>query len=142
LSVGIIKDMVTLAKEKFGEEFAQYIKPMSDYSLQIAQQVGADPLICMISSLLHRWAEGTTGDFRANKVNSILREFGFDANTIDHINDIINHLLPETQHKQVTVEEKVVGDAYILSYWKRFTNYDNIKFNFELAEKMFHSVEE
>jgi HD superfamily phosphodiesterase len=142
LNVGIVKDIVTLAKYKFGDEFPRYIKPMSDYALKIAQEVGADPLICMISSLLHRWAEGTTGDFRANKVNSILREFGFDAKTIDHINDIINHLLPETHTKQTTPEEKVVGDAYILAYWKRFVDYENVHFNFETAEKIFHAIEE
>jgi HD superfamily phosphodiesterase len=142
LSIGIVKDIVTLAKNKFGEEFTQYIKPMSDYSLKIAQEVRADPTICMISSLLHRWAEGTTGDFRANKVNSILREFGFDAKMTDHINDIINHLLPETHDRQVTLEEKVVGDAYILTYWKKFVDYENISFNFEITEKIFHSVEE
>lgn len=141
MSVGEIKKIVAFAKEKFEIDFLDYVKPMSDYSLALAQTVKADPLVCMITSLLHRFAEGITGDFRANKVNHVLREFGFESNTIDKINDAINRMLPETKNKQYSLEDKVVADAYILTYWRNFTNYDKISFNYEESERIFHSIE-
>lgn len=114
---------------------------MSDFALQIAQEVGADPLLCMIASLLHRWAEGKTGEFRSNQANSILRECGVDAKSTNRINDIINHLLPQTQPLQKSLEEQVVADAYILTYWQNFSGYDEIKFNFEISDKIFQNID-
>ena len=143
MSIEIVKKLIEFAKSEFKEKtFLQFIKPMSDYSLQIAQEVKADPLLCMIASVLHMWAEGKTGEFRANRANSILREMGIDSITTDKLNDMINNLLPETHNLQESLEEKVVGDAYILTYWRRFSSYKNIAFNFKISEKIFHSIED
>lgn len=113
---------------------------MADYSLQLAQLLGADPIICMISSLLHKMADNTSGEFRANKVNAQLREFGLKSDVIDRINNCVLNLIPENQQDQESVEEKVVGDAYVLTYWK-ILSITNYKFNFYQSEQIFHSID-
>ena len=113
---------------------------MTDYSLQLAQLIGADPIICMISSLLHKSADNTSGEFRSNKVNALLREFGFNSDMIDRINDCIINFIPEYQDRQSSLEEKVVGDAYVLTYWKTL-QIENYRFNFYQSEQIFHNID-
>ncbi len=135
-----LKIVVEYSKKNFSSDYDILIKPMADYSLQLAQLLGADPIICMISSLLHKTADNTVGEFRANKVNAILREFGFGAEVIEKVNNCVLNLIPEHHQAQETIEEKIVGDAYVLTYWKiiPFTNY---KFNFYQSEQIFHSID-
>ena len=113
---------------------------MADYSLQLAQFVGADPIVCMVSSLLHKLADRTTGEFRANKVNALLREFGFNSDIIDSINNCVLNFIPNNQKNQTSLEEKVVGDAYVLTYWKQLPDI-NYKFNFYQSEQIFHNID-
>ena len=135
-----LKIVVDYSKKAFPTDYDSYIKPMTDYSLQLAQIVGADPIICMISSLLHKMADNTTGEFRSNKANALLREFGFNSDLIDSINDCILNFLPSHQQFQETIEEKVVGDAYVLTYWKSLSD-ANYKFNFYQSEQIFHNID-
>ena len=114
---------------------------MADYSLEIAQNAGANPIVCMISSLLHRLATNVTGEFRSNKVNALLREFGFDSKTIDLINICVINLLPEYKLNQQSNEEKVVSDAYLLTYWQELKDCENYSFNFKYSENIFHAIE-
>jgi hypothetical protein len=132
--------VVEFAKKNFQTDYDALIKPMADYSLQLAQIVGADPVVCMISSLLHKLADKTIGEFRSNKVNAVLREFGFNATLIEAINNCVKNFIPSHQQMQESIEEKVVGDAYILTYWKELSNSD-YKFNFFQSEQIFHNID-
>lgn len=139
LSVDYLKIVVNYSKKQFNSEYDTFIKPMVDYSLQLAQIVGADPIVCMISSLLHKLADNTTGEFRANKVNALLREFGFKSEIIDAIDNCIVNFIPSNQQHQETKEEKVVGDAYVLTYWKQLTL--DYKFNFFQSEQILLNID-
>lgn len=140
MSVNYLKIVVEYSKKNFPDDYDTVIKPMADYSLQLAQLVGADPITCMISSLLHKLADDTTGEFRFNKVNALLREFGFNSDLIDRINNCVLNFIPENRNNQQSQEEKVVGDAYVLTYWKTLTNGD-FKFNFFQSEQIFHNID-
>lgn len=140
MSVNYLKIVVEYSKKHFSEDYDKLVKPMADYSLQLAQLIGADPIVCMISSLLHKMADNTTGEFRANKANALLREFGFKTELIDSINNCILNFIPENQPYQESAEEKVVGDAYFLTYWKILPT-NNYKFNFFQSEQIFHSID-
>ena len=70
----------------------------------------------------------------------MLREFGFNSDMIDSIDDCILNFLPSHQQFQKTVEEKVVGDAYVLTYWKIIPDI-NYKFNFYQSEQIFHNID-
>ena len=145
MSIVFVKTALNYAKDNFSTEiFNQYIKKMSDYSLKIAQTVGGNPIICMTASLLHKLADGVSGDFRSNRINPVLREIGFDTKNIDAINDCINNLIPENKDKRKSIEAKVVGDAFILTYSREINNKDlSIPYlEFEISEKLFHSAEE
>lgn len=139
MSINYLKIVVDYAKKNF-PDYDISIKPMTDYSLQLAQFVGADPIICMVSSLLHKLADNTIGEFRGNKANALLREFGFKSETIDAINNCIVNFIPSHQGFQETVEEKVVGDAYVLTYWKSIPD-SHYKFNFYQSEQIFHNID-
>ena len=140
MSVNYLKVIVEYTKKNYNADYDTVVKPMADYSLQLAQLIGADPIVCMISSLLHKMADNTKGEFRSNKVNALLREFGFNSDIIDKINDCVINFIPDHQAQQSTVEEKVVGDAYVLTYWKSIQNLD-YKFNFYQSEQIFHNID-
>ena len=140
LSVSYLKIVVEYSKKNFPNDYDTIIKPMADYALQLAQVVGADPIICMISSLLHKLADNTTGEFRFNKVNALLREFGFSSEMIDKINNCVLNFIPEHHKDQASIEEKVVGDAYVLTYWKTLSN-GEFRFNFFQSEQIFHNID-
>ena len=140
LSVSYLKIVVDYSKKSFPDEYDIFVKPMADYSLQLAQIVGANPIICMISSLLHKLADNTKGEFRSNKVNALLREFGFNSDLIEAINKCVLNFIPEHQTEQASIEEKVVADAFILTYWKTL-NTENLRFNFFQSEQIFHNID-
>ena len=99
-----LKVVVEYAKRNYKEEYDKVIKPMADYSLQLAQIVGADPITCIISSLLHKLADNTKGEFRSNKVNALLREFGFKSELIDAVNNCVINFIPIHQKNQESLE--------------------------------------
>lgn len=140
MSVHFLKIVVDYSKKNFSADYDTVIKPMADFSLQLAQIVGANPIICMISSLLHKLADNTTGEFRSNKVNALLREFGFNSEMIDSINSCILNFIPAHRNDQNTPEERVVADAYILTYWRELDNAD-FKFNFFQSEQIFMAID-
>lgn len=139
MSINYLKIVVDYAKKNFAD-YDTIIKPMTDYALQLAQIVGADPIICMVSSLLHKMADNTEGEFRSNKPNALLREFGFKSEIIDAINNCIINFIPVHQGYQESLEEKVVGDAYVLTYWKILPD-NNYRFNFYQSEQIFHNID-
>ena len=144
MSVTFVKLARDIAQKKYtSAEFNQYIKVMADYSLAIAQQVKADPVVCMTASFLHKMADGVTGNYRSNLINPVLRDIGFEAKFIDAINSCIDNLLPEQKSNRQSLEERVVGDAYILTYWEsHFGNRKEIPtLEFEASQKIFQKVE-
>ncbi|MFX0065346.1 MAG: hypothetical protein ACFFC7_24510 [Candidatus Hermodarchaeota archaeon] len=120
--------------------YDRYLLVMTDYSLAIAQQVGANPVICMTASLLHKLADNASGPFRANRINPVLRRCGYEAASINKIMDCVTNLLPENQSQRKSLEERVVADAYLLTYWFEMTGLYNIKFEFDVSEKIFHTI--
>jgi hypothetical protein len=142
LSVAFVKAAMDYSKNKFDQQtFETYIKVMADFSLAIALKVEANPVVCMTASILHKIADGVTGDFRANLINPILRDIGFDANSINIINSCIDNLLPENKNLRQSKEEKVVGDAYILTYWNEIENIKVPYLEFEESEKLLHKTD-
>ena len=121
--------------------YDRYLRVMTDYALAIAQRVGADPVICMTASLLHKLADNATGPYRANKINPVLRDCGFEGAVISSILRCVTNLLPADQSKRMSLEEKVVADAYLLTYWSELTGFYELNFEFEVSEKLFHSME-
>ncbi|MFX1253637.1 MAG: hypothetical protein ACFFCZ_18645 [Promethearchaeota archaeon] len=120
--------------------YERYLLVMTDYSLAIAQQVGANPVICMTASLLHKLADNASGPFRANRINPVLRRCGYEGALIKKIMDCVTNLLPENQSHRKTLEERVVADAYLLTYWLEMTGHYDIKFEFDVSEKIFHNI--
>ncbi|MFX1534331.1 MAG: hypothetical protein ACFFDI_08930 [Promethearchaeota archaeon] len=120
--------------------YDRYLRVMTDYSLVIAQQVGANPEICMTASLLHRLTENASGPFRANKINPVLRRCGYQATSINKIMDCVTNLLPENQSQRKSLEERVVADAYLLTYWFEMTGLYDLKFEFDVSENIFHTI--
>lgn len=117
MSLGFVKLVTIYVQKRFpSEEYKTAIKPMVELALTLSQQVGADPVVCVTASLLHRVAHGVTGPHRANLVTPILRESGFNGEMINRINECIFTLLPDCLGKRGSVEERVVADAYLLTY--------------------------
>ena len=137
MSILFVKSAMMYAQKKFSADMYEcHIKKMADYSLIIAQSIHSNPVICMTASFLHKVADGVTGYFRANNINPILREIGFDDKTLNTILDCINHLLPEYQRLQASNEEKITGDAYILTYWKNFHINFTPHFHFDISGEL------
>ena len=84
MSIAFVKAAMKYAENTYSShDYQKIINVMADYSLAIAQDVQADPIVCMTVSFLHKLADGVTGNFRSNRVIPVVREIGFDYNTID-----------------------------------------------------------
>ena len=134
MSIAFVKAAKEIAQQNYSTDvFNLYIKVMADYSLAIAQNVGANLVVVMTASFLHKLADGVTGTFRSNRLIPVLRDIGFDESKINAINICIDNLIPENRALRKTKEELVVADAYILAYWRDFRHQKPIP-HFEYAE--------
>ncbi|MHA2363117.1 MAG: hypothetical protein ACXAC7_04115 [Candidatus Hodarchaeales archaeon] len=133
---------MSFAQKQYAPEIIKdYIKKMADFSLAIAKTINVNPIICITASILHKMADGVIGTNRSNTINPVLREIGYNANTIDAINNCINHLLPENRVLQTTKEEQVVGDAYLLTYWDNLTTFTP-QFHFDISRELWSLMNE
>lgn len=142
MSISFVKAAMEYAQSKYSShDYQNFIKVMADYSLAIAQEVQADPIVCMTASFLHKMADGLTGNFRSNTIIPVVREIGFDYSTIDAISSCINKLLPE-QNQQRNKNDKVVADAYLLTYRASYKK-RKLKslFEFDVSLKLFTKQE-
>ncbi|MFX0094153.1 MAG: hypothetical protein ACFFBD_20615 [Candidatus Hodarchaeota archaeon] len=133
-----MKALLNYIKANYSKSiYNQYLRVMADFALVIAQEVGADPIICTSAALLHKLADNITGPYRANKVNPVLRDCGYEGKVIQKVMACVVNLLPENQSNRTTLEEKVVADAYLLTYWPEITGNFEFGFELEVSEKIF-----
>ena len=111
------KDM----KEFWSDFWFLHVKPVIDYSKELAKKYNANLEIIWLSAILHDIARledlNPHDEIGAEKAYSMLLEEGFDKETADKVkNTILTHRC--RQHKPQTLEQKILATADAVIHFK------------------------
>lgn len=125
-----------------------HVKPVIEYSRQMAEKYGADMEVVWLGALLHDIARLTEeephDEIGSEKAYGILLENGFDADIAEKVkNVVLRHRCK--QHSPETLEEKIVASAdamahFLPPFYIWIGKYSNKNFS-EIIEKYRSKIE-